>query len=136
MIYSVILNLSSASCYFHTKSQKHNFQSRLNSRKRKIEARKWGHADTARLIDVLRSLSGITGQGEYAFRQEERSGIYTVFDRLRKRAKGNLPSDWFVMCSREYRSLSYQFARTRVTSQDLLKFYIAPAQGQHTKHQG
>ena len=29
---------------------KHNFRSWLNSRKRKIEARKWGHTDMARLI--------------------------------------------------------------------------------------
>ena len=30
--------------------QKHNFRSWLNRRKREMEARKWGHTDTARLI--------------------------------------------------------------------------------------
>ena len=30
--------------------QKHDFRSWLNSRQREIEARKWGHTDTARFI--------------------------------------------------------------------------------------
>ena len=68
--------------------QKHNFRSRLNRRKREIEARKWGHTDTARLIvcaptwerGVGRQLprSGITDLGLEVFWKKGENKLLNV----------------------------------------------------------
>ena len=41
--------------------QKHNFRSWLNSRQREIEARKWGHTNTARLIVCAPTWGSVVG---------------------------------------------------------------------------